>query len=121
MLTRIDHVAICVADLAQGIDAYTRIGFNVHTGGAQAGKGTHNAIAFNQDDYLELIGIRDRAEYLAGSATGTLVDFIARGGGLRLIALQSDDLAADVAAMRARGVDVGEPVDGVRRTPEGRE
>jgi len=27
MLTRIDHVMICVPDLGRGIDAYTRIGF----------------------------------------------------------------------------------------------
>jgi glyoxalase-like protein len=35
--------------------------------------------------------------------------------------VQSDDLAADVAAMRSRGVDVGEPADGGRRTPAGLE
>jgi len=49
------------------------------------------------------------------------MDFLARGGGLRYIALQSDDLAADVAAMRRRGVDVSEPSDGGRRTPAGQE
>jgi hypothetical protein len=35
--------------------------------------------------------------------------------------VQSDDLAADVAAMRRRGVDVGDPVEGGRRTPAGQE
>ena len=38
---------ICVPDLDQGIDDYTRIGFNVYAGGIHPGKGTHNAIAFN--------------------------------------------------------------------------
>jgi hypothetical protein len=33
--------------------------------------------------------------------------------------VQSDDLAADVAGMRARGVDVSDPADGGRRTPDG--
>jgi hypothetical protein len=71
ILTRIDHVTIGVADLKAGIDAYTRIGFEVD------GRG----IARNDGDHLQF----------------------ARGGdGLQSIALASDDLAADSAAVRAR-------------------
>jgi len=121
MLTRIDHVMICVADLGKAIDAYTRIGFDVRPGGEHTGRGTENAIAFNADDYLELLGLRDRDEYLAASPGGGLIEFLARGGGFRYVAVQSDDLAADVAAMRARGVEVSDPTDGRRRTPAGRE
>ncbi len=121
MLTRIDHVMICVADLGKAIDVYTRIGFDVRPGGDHTGRGTHNAIAFNAEDYLELLGLRDRAEYLAASADGGLIDFLARGGGFRYVAVQSDDLAGDVAAMRGRGVQVSDPGDGSRRTPAGRE
>jgi catechol 2,3-dioxygenase-like lactoylglutathione lyase family enzyme len=121
MLTRIDHVMICVADLARAVDTYTRIGFDVRPGGEHTGRGTHNAIAFNAEDYLELLGLRDRQEYLAASPGGGLVEFLAGGDGFRYVAVQSDDLAADVRAMRARGVDVSAPVDGVRRTPAGRE
>jgi hypothetical protein len=51
VLTRIDHVMICVPDLARGVDAYTRIGFDIYPGGAHTGRATHNAIAFQQDDY----------------------------------------------------------------------
>ena len=112
---------ICVRDLQQGIDAYTRIGFNIVPGGVHTGMGTHNAIAFHEDDYLELLSIRDRDEYLAASPDGGLVEFLARGGGFRYVAVQSDDLSADVAAMRGRGVDVGDVVDGGRRTPAGQE
>lgn len=112
---------ICVRDLDKGIDAYTRIGFNVHAGGIHTGKGTHNAIAFNEDDYLELMSIRDRSEYLSSSPAGGLVEFLERGGGLRYVAVQSDDLAADVAAMRARGIDVSDTIDAGRRTPAGQE
>jgi Glyoxalase-like domain len=120
MLTRIDHVMICVPDLAKGVDAYARIGFDVRPGGAHTGRGTENAIAFNAEDYLELLGVRDRAEYLAASPEGGLLDFLGKGGGFRYVAVQSDDLAADVAAMRGRGVDVGDVDDGERRTPSGR-
>ncbi|MGH7390547.1 MAG: VOC family protein, partial [Candidatus Rokuibacteriota bacterium] len=94
--------------------------------GVHPGRGTHNAIAFHQEDYLELLSIRDRAEYLAatggpGGSGGGLVEYLARGGGFRYVAVQSDDLAADVAAMRRRGVDVSDPVDGGRRPPGGQE
>jgi len=120
VLTRIDHVMICVRDLTQGIDAYTRIGFDVQAGGVHPGRGTHNAIAFMAEDYLELLSVRDPAEYRAAAgASGGLLDFLARGGGFRYVALQSNDLAADVAAMRARGVDVRDPLDGGRQTPAG--
>jgi catechol 2,3-dioxygenase-like lactoylglutathione lyase family enzyme len=119
MLTRIDHVMICVPDLQQGIDAFTRIGFDIHPGGVHPGRGTHNAIAFNTDDYLEVMSVHDRDEYLAASPGGGLLKFLADGGGLRYIALQSDDLAADVAAMRKRGVAVSDAIDGARRTPAG--
>jgi catechol 2,3-dioxygenase-like lactoylglutathione lyase family enzyme len=119
MLTRIDHVMICVPDLARGIEAYTRIGFDVRPGGVHTGRGTENAIAFNTEDYVELMAVRDRAEYLAASPDGGLLEFLARGGGFRYVAVQSDGLAADVAAMRQRGVDVSDVADGERRTPSG--
>src|SRR5262245_5776305 len=113
---------IGVPDLARGIDAYTRIGFDVYPGGAHAGRATHNAIAFQQDDYLELLSLRDRdAPVAPGSSDSRLAEFLARGGGFRYVAVQSDDLAADVAAMRRRGVDVSDPADGSRRTPGGQE
>ncbi len=118
VLTRIDHVMICVADLAEGIAAYRGIGFDVQPGGAHASGGTENAIAFLEDDYLEVLGVR---EGRSQEASAGLLEFLARGGGLRYICVQSDDLAADVAAMRARGVDVSDPAEGGRRTPGGRE
>ncbi|HUP35517.1 MAG TPA: VOC family protein [Candidatus Limnocylindria bacterium] len=121
MLTRIDHVMICVPDLARGIEAYTRLGFTVYPGGSHTGRATHNAIAFHDEDYLEILSIRDRAAVAPGSPDASLADYLDQGGGFRVVALQSDDLVADVAAMRGRGVDVGEIRDGGRRTPEGRE
>jgi catechol 2,3-dioxygenase-like lactoylglutathione lyase family enzyme len=123
MFTRIDHVMIGVPDLDQGIAQYRKLGFNMHAGGVHPGKGTHNAIAMNDEDYVELIAVRDQTEYANAGAPGVthrgLTDFIAAGGGLRYVIIQSDDLAADVAAMRARGVDVGEAMEGSRRTPAG--
>jgi hypothetical protein len=62
--------------------------------------------------------VRKGEERLAGAA---LTEFLAHGPGIRYAAVQSDDLVADVAAMRRRGVDVGDPTDGGRRTPAGQE
>lgn len=128
MFTRIDHVMICVPDLPQGIAQYGKMGFNIHAGGAHPGKGTHNAVALNTDDYLELLAVRDPAEYAASGTLGQpgtthtgLTDFIAAGGGIRYVVVQSDDLTADVAAMRGRGVDVSDAMAGHRRTPAGQE
>jgi hypothetical protein len=122
MFARIDHLMICVPDLERGVAKYRRIGFDVRPGGVHPGKGTHNAIAFNKEDYLELLAIRDPAEQRASASWGRdLPDFIAAGGGIRYVVVQSDDLAADVAAMRGRGVDVSDATDGARRTPDGRE
>ena len=126
MFVRIDHVMICVPDLPRGIEQYSKMGFNIHPGGIHPGRGTHNAIAFNRDDYVELLAIRDQAEYQAaagrrGATDAGLADFIAAGGGIRYVILQSDDLAADVGAMRNRGVDVGDPIEGGRRTAAGQD
>jgi catechol 2,3-dioxygenase-like lactoylglutathione lyase family enzyme len=120
MFKAIDHLMLCVPDLERGKEQYRRLGFNVQPGGTHPGKGTHNAIAFNNEDYLELLAIRDPAEERAasggkGSWGPDLPGFIAAGGGIRFIIVQSDDLAADVAAMRGRGVDVGDAVDGRRK------
>jgi len=121
MLTRVDHVMICVPDLARGIDAYQRLGFNIYPGGAHTGRATHNAIAFTGEEYIEVLSIRDRSAVAPGSADEGLARYLDEGGGFRVIAVQSDDLEADVAAMRRRGVDVGEIRDGGRRTPAGQE
>jgi len=126
MFTRIDHVVIAVPDLERATQQYRRLGFDVHPGGEHPGMGTHNAIAFNEADYVELLAIRDPAEQQAaarraGSWVAGLDAFIAAGGGIRYVVVQSDDLAADVAAMRARGVDVSDAAEGRRVTQSGQE
>ncbi len=124
MFTRIDHIMVAIADLTKGIEAYQRLGFAMRAGGIHPGVGTHNAIAFNEQDYLELLGLRDRAEYDAAADRGERVaglgEFIDAGGGIRLIAVQSDGLEADVLVMRSRGVDVGPIANGSRQTQDGR-
>src|SRR5690606_205684 len=119
----IDHLMICVPSLEPAVAQYRRLGFDVRPGGTHLGQGTHNAIARNDPDYLELLAIHDPAEQRsanggAGSWGPDLPGFIAAGGGLRYIVVRSDDLAADVVAMRGRGVDVSDVVEGRRRQGE---
>ena len=119
MFTCIDHLMICVPDLAKATDAYRKLGFNIQPGGVHPGKGTHNAVALNDPDYLELLAIHDpaedrAAEEKAGRFRRGRAEFIAAGGGIAYVVLQSDDLAVDVGAMRARGVDVSDVQDGGR-------
>jgi hypothetical protein len=79
-------------------------------------------IAFHDEDYLELLSLREHdAAVVPGSTDARLAEFLARGGGFRYVAVQSDDLESDVAAMRRRGVDVSDPTEGARRTPSGQE
>jgi len=117
VFTLIDHLTICVPDLERGMAQYRKLGFNVQPGGVHTGKGTHNAIAFNEEDYLELLAIRDLAELRSAAIPGNsqhgLEGFVAAGGGIRNVVLQSDDLVADVAAMRTRGVDVVHVLTGI--------
>lgn len=120
MITGIDHITIGVADLDEGSTRFRRLGFSVQAGGVHAGRGTHNSLAWNNADYIELLAIQDRAEYRAASSSGgAFARFIAAGGGIYSIVLASDDLGADVAAMRARGAKISDPVEGARTTPDG--
>ena len=97
MLTRIDHVMMCVPDLATAVDAYTRIGFDVQAGGEHTGKGTHNAIAFFEDDYLELLGVHDEALHrkaasVPGSFDAGLAAFLAGGDQLAQVGEAAEHL-----------------------------
>src|SRR5262245_65478984 len=103
MLTRIDHVMICPPRLDEGIEAYRRLGFDIYPGGVSSNRGTHNAIAFHGDDYLELASVSDRATYLAASPRGGLVDFLDRGGGFGFVCVESGDLPSGLDAIAERG------------------
>ena len=110
---------ICVNDLAAAQQSYgERLGFHVYPGGDHPGRGTHNAIGFFGLDYLELMGVRDRTELERDPNSG-LLDFLAKGDGLRFFILASDNIDADVAAMRGRGVDIRDVREGSRRLPTG--
>lgn len=121
MITGIDHLVIAVGDLDEAAAAVARsVGLAVVPGGTHPDHGTANRLVWLGDTYLELVAVvdPDRAWH---SWFGRLVlDRLAAGGGLAALCLASDDLAADIAAARGRGVDVAGPFPGERRRPDGR-
>lgn len=119
MLTGLDHAIVALDDLGASAQLADALGLIVTPGGAHPGRGTHNAIARFGADYLELIAIAGSAEAAANPQGRALSAFLRRGQGWLGFALASDDLAADVAAARARGLEIEDPEDGSRLRPDG--
>lgn len=91
-MNRIDHLMVCpLGGLEAGTEQFRRLGFSVHDGGSGA-KGTHNAIAFMDQDYLELLYYTNKQDYLSASPGGSLASFIEEGAGLRFLILQCSDI-----------------------------
>ena len=114
MPSRIDHVIIAAPDLALLEETFTRLGFSVVGGGVHPHLGTRNRIIILGEGYIELLALAD-----ATHASAVLRERIALGGGWVGYALQSDDIAAEALAMRARGVDVRGPSRGSLVAPNG--
>jgi hypothetical protein len=120
MLRAIDHLVIAVTDpddAANQLEA--RLGLAPGGGGRHDALGTFNRLVWLGDTYLELMGVFDR-DLAAGSWVGApALPALDRGGGLATWAVATDAIADDVAALRARGSDIAEPIAGERRRPDG--
>jgi catechol 2,3-dioxygenase-like lactoylglutathione lyase family enzyme len=113
MLRGIDHLVIAVRDLEAAVLSYEALGFLVTPGGRHP-VATHNAlIAFPDGAYVELLAFYDPAP------THRWWMPLERGGGLVDFCAQTDDLAADLAAFRAAGVEMEAGVPGARTRPDG--
>jgi hypothetical protein len=93
---------------------YRDLGFTVTPGGRHPGVGTDNAlIPFRDGAYLELVAFHEaRPDHRWWAPLQT-------GGGLVDFCLQTDDFAADAAALRRAGVDLGPPEARHRARPDG--
>jgi Glyoxalase-like domain len=122
MLTGIDHLVIAVADPdTAAAELEHRLGLVAGGGGRHERLGTYNRLVWLGDTYLELIGVFDESLAAASWQCAPTMRALGAGGGLATWAIASDDIDADVAALRSRGSDLAEPVDGERRRPDGRE
>src|SRR5260370_10431450 len=113
MFTGIDHVAIVVNELESAIASYARAGFTVARGGKHP-IGSHNAlIAFADGSYLELIAFTKPD---SGHPWQTALE---KGSGIVDFCMSTDDLAADIDAMRRAGAEIGDPSPLTRDRPDG--
>lgn len=117
MLRYVDHAILAVADLdAAARDYESLLGFTVSAGGVHPGAGTHNRLIVLDPEYVELIARLPDAT-LGGPSP--VSDMFARAPGPIGFAIGSDDIDADLAAMRARGVSVSGPHAGRLEGPRG--
>ncbi len=119
-MTAIDHLILAVPDP----DASARLleqelGLDATGGGRHDAHGTHNRLIWLGDSYIELMGVFDE-KLAAESWWGAhMLRRLADGGGYAGMALASDDLAADVARLRALGSPISDPVPGERLRSDG--
>lgn len=121
----IDHVVIAVHDLEAARSAYARLGFTL-TPVARHPFGTANSLVQLHGGYLELLAVADPAQIPEpGVRTYSFAafnrDFLARGAGASMLALQSADAAADLADFEANDLPTYAPLSFHRlaQTPKG--
>jgi len=116
---KIDHATVAGSDLKQLQAALQKAGIATVYGGAHTSHATEMAlVSFPDGSYLELMGIRAQSDT---PAIGTFewAKFLTGNAGPCAWALRDNNLAAEVARLRAAGVTVSEPAAGGRRRPDG--
>ncbi len=124
----IDHLVLAVPDLAAAAETYRALGFAVGTRNRHPW-GTENHVVQLDGAFLEIIGLAD--DYVAPAPQHAAARFAAdveaavvRGGGLVLVALRSEDAAAEARRLSAAGLGSGrmlhfgrtaETIEGERR------
>lgn len=120
MLIGVDHIVIAVTDpddAAAELEA--ALGLAVGPGGRHDAFGTSNRLAWFGDTYVELLGVAEPERARRSWIGRPAVELLAAGGGFATWALASDAIDADVAALRASGSLVTEPVGGERQRADG--
>lgn len=103
-LLGIDHLIVGVRDLEAARAQYARLGFNSTPRGRHVGWGTANYCIMFEEDYLELLGIVDPAQF-----TNRLDLFLESREGLLGVALATDDPQATHDAWAQAGLEPAEP------------
>lgn len=124
MARGLDHIVHAVRDLDAAVAAYRRLGFTVGARNRHPW-GTHNHIVQMPGCFIELLTLAkpeklgdDGFSKLFGAFNG---DFIARGDGLSMLILESQNARDDEAALRAAGFAASEAMrfDREGRRPDG--
>ncbi|MBT1509056.1 VOC family protein [Bradyrhizobium sp. SRL28] len=115
MPRRLDHLVICVRDLAQAALDWRTLGFNLTPTGVLP-FGVSNHLAMFENNFLELLAVTDAAavtpvapdRFSFGAHNR---DFLATAEGMSMLALHSADAHADAARFRANHIGAYAPLD----------
>jgi hypothetical protein len=115
MPRRIDHLVICVRDLAQAALNWRALGFTLTPVGVHP-FGTSNRLAMFANNFLELLAVTDAAA-IPAAAPGRFSfaahnrSFLAAAEGMSMLAWHSTDAHADAARFKASDVGACAPFD----------
>jgi len=115
MPRRIDHLIICVRDLAQAALSWRTLGFALTPVGVHP-FGTSNRLAMFANNFLELLAVTDAAA-IPAAAPGRFSfaahnqDFLAAAEGMSMLAWHSTDAYADAARFNANDIGAYAPFD----------
>jgi len=115
MPRRIDHLIICVRDLAQAALNLRTLGFTLTPTGVHP-FGTSNHLAMFGNNFLELLAVTDAAAVPAAapgrfSFAAHNQNFLATAEGMSMLAWHSADAHADAARFAANGMGAYAPFD----------
>jgi hypothetical protein len=115
MTFALDHVVIAVNDLDRAVADYQSLGFTVYPGGVHHGGVSHNAlVVFADGAYFEIIAYRE-----AAPANRWWQVLTTAGEGIVDFAVLPENTERDVAAARARGLELEGPTPGGRLRLDG--
>jgi hypothetical protein len=115
MARRLDHLVICVHDLAQAALDWQRLGFSLTPTGVHP-FGTSNRLAMFGNNFLELLAVTDAAA-VPPAASGRFSfaahnqNFLATAEGMSMLAMHSTDAHADAARFKADHIGAYAPFD----------
>jgi Glyoxalase-like domain len=122
----IDHLVICVRDLASAERSLQTLGFTLTPTGVHP-FGTSNHLAMFENNFLELLAVTDPAAIPAAapgrfSFAAHQQNFLATAEGMSMLAMHSTDAHADAARFAANGIGAYAPFDFGRDAvlPDGR-
>jgi len=122
----LDHLVICVHDLAKAAQDWQTLGFKLTPTGVHP-FGTSNRLAMFSNNFLELLAVTDAAAvppvtqgHFSFAAHNQ--DFLRTGEGMSMLALHSTDSHAEAARFRAADIGAYAPFDFGRDAvlPDGR-
>lgn len=115
MPRRLDHLVICVHDLAKAARDWHALGFTVTPTGVHP-FGTSNRLAMFGNNFLELLAVTDAAAVPPAvpghfSFAAHNQDFLRTGEGMSMLALHSTDSHAEAARFNAAEIGAYAPFD----------